>query len=87
MNEVALKDGRRADVDLDLDLDLVARYLQAHRIAVHPRLDRVAWRDGYRLALHEFPLTRLQLYLIAHTDYEYTFLPAVMRTASRLWEL
>jgi hypothetical protein len=67
--------------------DEVAHYLEAHRCALNPNLDRVGWREGYRLALQEFVLTRLQMYIMAHTHHEYAFLPSVVQTAWRLWEL
>ncbi len=67
--------------------DEVAHYLEAHRIAVDPELDPAGWREGYRLALQAFLLTRLQMYIMAHTHHEYAFLPRLAQTAWRLWEL
>ena len=71
----------------EVEQDEVAHYLEVHRNALDPELDRALWRSGYRLALNEFLLTRLQMYLMAHTHNEYAFLPAVVQTAWRLWEL
>jgi hypothetical protein len=39
------------------------------------------------LALHEFLLTRLQMYLMAGPQDEYPFMPRVVRTAWHLWDL
>jgi hydroxymethylglutaryl-CoA reductase (NADPH) len=69
----------------------VAHYVDRHRASIAARggavLDAALWRQGYRLALRDFALTRLQLYLMGHTHREYPFLDQVVRTVRRLCEI
>jgi NADP-dependent 3-hydroxy-3-methylglutaryl-CoA reductase len=72
----------------------VAHHLTVHAEAVAATSPRAAalvaahdWRRGYRLALGEFLLSRLMLYATAHTHREFDFLPGVLTSAFRLWEL
>ncbi|MEV0174697.1 hypothetical protein AB0I00_26700 [Streptomyces sp. NPDC050803] len=72
----------------------VDRFLAVHAEAVAALSPRAAtlvagcdWRRGYRLALREFLMTRLALYAAGHTQREFDFLPRVVRTAFRLWDL
>ncbi|MFJ8630164.1 hypothetical protein [Streptomyces sp. NPDC093568] len=74
--------------------DQVDRLLTVHAQAVAEVSPRAAvlvagsdWRQGYRLALREFLMTRLALYLAGHTQREFAFLPRVTETAFRLWHL
>jgi NADP-dependent 3-hydroxy-3-methylglutaryl-CoA reductase len=78
-------DATAADVD---------RFLSLHAQAVAAVSPTAAalvagcdWRRGYQLALREFLMTRLALYAAGHTQREFGFLPAVVRTAFRLWHL
>lgn len=42
---------------------------------------------GYRVALRTFLMSRLALYATGHTHREFAFLPRVVHTAFRLWDL
>jgi hypothetical protein len=53
-----------------------------HHLAVHG-----GSRRGYQLALRELLMSRFQLYLAAHSHREFAFLPGVLDTAFRLWDL
>lgn len=75
----------------DADPDRVERHVEAHRLAVEEAagaaLDPVLWRRGYKLALRDFVITRLQLYLMGHVHREYRFLDRVVPTVKRLLDL
>ncbi|WP_419998160.1 hypothetical protein [Streptomyces boninensis] len=78
-------DARAADVDA-----LIAAHARAVAEVSAEAAALVAggdWRRGYRLALREFLMTRLALYAAGHTQREFGFLPRLVRTAFRLWEL
>lgn len=66
----------------------VERHVEVHRSALQAAsgvaLDRDRWRHGYRLALRDFALTRLQLYMMGATQQEYPFLGRVVATVERL---
>jgi hypothetical protein len=47
----------------------------------------VQWRRGYHLALCDFVLTRLGLYMASHAEREYGFLDRVVATVKRLVEI
>jgi hydroxymethylglutaryl-CoA reductase (NADPH) len=72
----------------------VEHHLAVHRDAVAASSARAAglvagcdWRRGYRLALRELLMSRLQLYATAHAHREFPFLPAVLDTAFHLWDI
>ncbi len=72
----------------------VGHHLAVHRKAVAATSPAAAalvaahdWRRGYRLALSEMLMSRLQLYLAAHAHRELPFLPPVLATAFHLYEL
>ncbi|WP_231335472.1 phosphotransferase [Actinomadura graeca] len=75
----------------DAGEDDVADLLDLHREAVRDAgaavPGRAAWREGYRLALWDFSITRLQMYLMAHTHRELPFLGHLVPAALRLLEL
>lgn len=75
----------------DVDAARVDRHVEAHRRAVEEAagepLDPAVWRRGYELALRDFVLTRLQLYLMGHVQREYRFLERVVATAKRLLDV
>jgi hypothetical protein len=48
------------------------------------RLDREQWRRGYHLALCDYALTRVGLYLVAQTQRDHDFLARVIATTNRL---
>ncbi len=66
----------------------VAHHIEEHRQAVQracrSRVDPRDWRYGYELALWEFAITRLQLYLMAHTFREHAFVERAVQTVERL---
>jgi NADP-dependent 3-hydroxy-3-methylglutaryl-CoA reductase len=68
-------DAARADVTAFLDL---------HREAVGGGIDPGTWREGYRLALWDFAVTRLQMYLMVHTHRALPFLERLVATTLRL---
>jgi hydroxymethylglutaryl-CoA reductase (NADPH) len=47
----------------------------------------VAWRRGYRLALRDFLLSRLSLFLVGHAERSYPFLHRVVPTVRRLVDI
>jgi NADP-dependent 3-hydroxy-3-methylglutaryl-CoA reductase len=63
----------------------VERYVEYHRRcleqAVGQRIDKMPWRQGFVLALRDYVVNRLGLYMIAHTMKHYEFLPRVIATA------
>ncbi|WP_067460160.1 phosphotransferase [Actinomadura macra] len=69
----------------------VSDLLDLHRAALRDRgaaaPGRDSWREGYRLALWDFSITRLQLYLMAHTHRELPFLEHLVPTVLRLLEI
>lgn len=69
----------------------VARHLETHRTALEEAagtaLDPELWRLGYRLALRDFEITRLQLYAMGHVHREYGFLERLAATSGRLAEI
>ncbi|HEV7805585.1 MAG TPA: phosphotransferase [Solirubrobacteraceae bacterium] len=73
---------------LDVDADRVEHHIEAHRVALGNsagvQFDPDSWRRGYQLALRDFTLTRLQLYMMAHTQRQYEFLDELVHTVKRL---
>jgi hydroxymethylglutaryl-CoA reductase (NADPH) len=73
---------------LDVDAERVEHHIEAHRVALEAaagvQLDPETWRRGYQLALRDFTLTRLQLYMMAHTQRQYEFLDDLVRLVKRL---
>jgi NADP-dependent 3-hydroxy-3-methylglutaryl-CoA reductase len=72
----------------DVCADQVEHHIETHRAALEARahvpLEAGRWRAGYGLALRDFTLTRLQLYMMAHTQRQYEFLDEVVHTVKRL---
>jgi hydroxymethylglutaryl-CoA reductase (NADPH) len=62
----------------------VTAFLDLHREAVGHGADPGAWREGYRLALWDFAVTRLLLYVMVHSQRELPFLSRVVATTLRL---
>ncbi|MEU8364234.1 hypothetical protein AB0C27_50280 [Nonomuraea sp. NPDC048882] len=62
----------------------VTALLDLHRKAVGHGQERRVWREGHRLALWDFAVTRLLLYAMVHTQRELPFLPRVAATTLRL---
>ena len=58
-------------------------YIEYHRVCVEKAsgetLDPVIWKRGYILALHDFSINRVCMYLMAHTFRNYKFLERVVR--------
>jgi hypothetical protein len=69
----------------------VAHHVEVHRLALEQAsgvsLDPVTWRRGYRLALRDFIMSRLTLFLIAHAERSFTFLHRVVPTVRRLIDI
>jgi len=75
-----LREGvKKRNVDRLLD-----SHLKALEAASGQTLDKVAWRQGYRLALMDLAINRFGLYLMAHTFRHYGFME---RTINSLWWL
>ncbi|MEU0544240.1 phosphotransferase [Nocardia sp. NPDC005978] len=75
----------------DVGPDRVAELVEHHRAAIEHHtgapLDPAAWRRGYRWALWDFAIYRLQLLLLAHAHQELPFLERVTATTLRLLAL
>ena len=71
----------------DVEAATVEHHLEMHRRALQhasgATLDPALWRRGYRLALRDFLLSRLSLFLVAHTQRSYPFLHRVVPTVRR----
>jgi thiamine kinase-like enzyme len=71
--------------------ETVTHYVDFHRHALEraadTELDPEQWRRGYRLALWDFAMTRLGLYMISHTQRELGFLGRVVASAKQLVQL
>jgi len=69
----------------------VTAYVEYHRNALErasgEQFDPLQWREGYRLALYDFLVNRLSLYLMAHIFRHYDFLERVYATFKRLVEI
>lgn len=72
----------------DFGADAPAAYLDHHRGVIEARsgqrVDARAWNQGVGLALADFGVRRLPLYLLAHRFRPQAFLPRVARTWARL---
>lgn len=72
-------------------VEQLEQHLERHRrkvgVAARVELDAGRWRRGFRLALHDLLMTRLQLYVMLHTHQEQTFVPRVFGTARHLLRL
>lgn len=75
----------------DVDEATVEHHVEVHRRALETasgvELDRDRWRRGYRLALRDFLITRMQMYIMGHSQREYAFLPRVVETVKRLVDI
>ncbi|MFF2549507.1 hypothetical protein ACFVUS_00855 [Nocardia sp. NPDC058058] len=72
----------------DVDAETVEAHLEFHRRAVADaagvEIDPVVWRHGYRLALADFTIRRLSLYLLVHTVHGLRYIERVTATVRRL---
>jgi NADP-dependent 3-hydroxy-3-methylglutaryl-CoA reductase len=75
----------------EVTADRVDHHLEVHRRALESAagvtLDEEQWRRGYKLALRDFTITRLQLYLMGHTQRQYDFLGPAVQTLKRLMRI
>lgn len=75
----------------EVDAATVERYAETHRLALErasgAELDAALWWRGFELALRDFTITRLGLYLLAHTQRSFDFLAHVVPTTKRLLEI
>lgn len=66
-------------------------YIEHHRKAVADvagvHIDPEQWRRGYRLAMADFTIRRLSLYLMVHTVHRLPFIERVVATVQRLDEI
>ncbi|MFD0690822.1 hypothetical protein [Actinomadura fibrosa] len=62
----------------------VTAFLDLHREAVGGGIDPATWREGHRLALWDFAVTRLLMYLMVHTHRALPFLGRLTATTLRL---
>lgn len=72
----------------DVALGTVEHYIEFHRRAVEDAsgitIAPDLWRRGYQLALSDFVIRRLSLYLLAHTVHRLPFIERVVATAQAL---
>lgn len=75
----------------DVDPGIPARLVERHRQALEResgcRAPRDAWAAGFRSALADFLVSRLAFYALVHRIRPQGFLPRVVRTWTRLWEI
>jgi NADP-dependent 3-hydroxy-3-methylglutaryl-CoA reductase len=75
----------------NVDAQTIAHHVETHRqaleVASGTELDPVVWRRGYRLALRDFLLSRLSLFIVAHAERSYAFLHRVVPTVRRLVDI
>ncbi|MFL5884578.1 MAG: phosphotransferase [Thermoleophilaceae bacterium] len=75
----------------DVDAATVDHHLETHRNSLEAasgvELDRAAWVRGYELALRDFIVGRVQLYLMAHAQREYSFVEELVATVTRLIDI
>jgi NADP-dependent 3-hydroxy-3-methylglutaryl-CoA reductase len=66
----------------------VDHYIELHRRTLSEwsgfEIDAQQWREGYRLALFDFAINRLCMYLMAHTVRRYGFIKRVLHTTRAL---
>lgn len=71
----------------DVDSETLSRYISIHRESVAAttgrEIDPDEWTHGFALALRDFVITRLSLYMMGHTFRDYTFLDRVVHTTRR----
>ncbi|KAA0024856.1 hydroxymethylglutaryl-CoA reductase [Antrihabitans cavernicola] len=72
----------------DVSSETVEHFVEFHRRAVSKvagvEITPELWRRGYRLALSDFVIRRLSLYLLAHTVHRLSFIERVVATAQTL---
>lgn len=72
----------------DVEPGVVDHYVGMHREALQRATGRIVdaaqWRRGYALALMDFFVNRVGLYMMAHTFRHYGFMERTFRTACRL---
>jgi aminoglycoside phosphotransferase (APT) family kinase protein len=69
----------------------VRHWIEHHRVRLEQEtgvaIARDAWRQGFRGALYDFMINRLAFYALIHRVRRQSFLPRVVRTWRRLYEL
>ena len=75
----------------DVDAGCAHRWLEHHRVRLERRtgteIDPSAWERGFRAGLYDFLVNRLSIYMVVHRVRRQGFLPRVVRTWHRLYEL
>ena len=75
-------------LDDSVTAEEIDTYIEYHRICLEESsgesLDPVQWKRGYVLALHEFTINLVCMYLMAHTFRNYKFLERVVRMVRKM---
>jgi hydroxymethylglutaryl-CoA reductase (NADPH) len=75
----------------DVDAPEVEQFVDLHRRhlgdATGGTIDRTRWHQGFQASLCDLMLNRLPMYALVHRIRRQTFLPRVVRTWRRLYEL
>ncbi|WP_290713466.1 MULTISPECIES: hypothetical protein [Gordonia] len=75
----------------DTDLDTIRGYVEFHRAAVAAAagvaIDRDEWARGFQLALADFVMRRISLYLMVHTLRRLPYIERVVNVCRRLSEV
>ena len=75
----------------DATLEDVMPWIERHRTALereHGRsIDRELWLEGFRSALYDLLINRLSIYAVVHRVRRQPFLPNVLRTWRRMYQL
>lgn len=75
----------------DTDGECVRRWSEHHRLCLQREIgaaiDSDVWRHGFQAGLYDFLVNRLSIYMVVHRIRAQAFLPRVVRTWRRLYEL
>lgn len=77
----------RPDVDDNRVLELVEHHRRAVSEVAGAEIDKAVWRRGAELALWDFGLRRLSVYLLVHSEHRLSFIDRVAAVALRLREI
>lgn len=75
----------------DVEIGSLYRWLDHHRSSLEREtgttIDRAAWENGFRAGLYDLLVNRLSIYMVVHRVRRQNFLPRLVRTWHRLYEL
>jgi thioester reductase-like protein len=75
----------------DVDAASVHRWIERHRASLEREsstpIDSAAWEKGFRAGLYDCLVNRLSIYMVVHRVRHQAFLPRVVRTWHRLYEI